>query len=60
MIGGAGTSKKIKTYHFQMEWEEEVFFQDDIFEVRLPHLPVYHNIFANKYLFCIFVVGRSF
>ena len=42
MRGGAGPSKKPKTSHFHTEWEEEFFFTV-IFEVRLPHLPVYHR-----------------
>ena len=36
-----GPSKKTKTYHFirNGRW---TFFQDLIFEVRMPHLPIYH------------------
>ena len=41
MSGGAGPSKKPKTSHFHREWES--FFFTVIFEVRLPHLPVYHR-----------------
>ena len=37
-----GPSKKTKTYHFirNGRW---TFFQDVIFEVRMPRLPIYHR-----------------
>lgn len=43
MSWGAEPSKKLNTYHFRTEWEEDFFYYVFI-EVRLPHLPVCHRI----------------
>lgn len=34
---------RLKLYHFHVEWEEDFFFDIDIFKVRLCHLPVDHR-----------------
>ena len=47
MSGGAGPSKKTKTYHFHTGWEVN-FFHDGIFEVHIPHLPLYTIAIPKK------------
>ena len=47
MSVGAGPSKKTKTYHFHAKWEVD-FFHDVIFEMYIPHLPVYTIAIPTK------------